>query len=376
MITFCLRTLLFIFIAFSYCTAKSQDSTVIFYDVIKDDSIVMYFNNSYNFSEKSCSQNKRYTRIDSNGNFYGSFTDINLNDVIIGKGNYENGIKNGYLETFYPNGQLKSKGVFKNNIPSGTWEYFYPNGSPERVVMVNLADTFLIQFYDSSGLQTVKDGNGYFNGEVASDDASPRNAIIASGKIVNGKPDGEWTSSFGKYPYCTERFKDGTFVSGMHKSMLKGAVQYKDRSLLRNLFLPSYIQTLELFHVVKCWNFKQDIAVQKNSPRNTEIDIESFKSYVNDAIGRVLETDMRNENYRDYADGDNLFKVSFKVNEKGVPVDFKQITSWGNQYFYPVTSTLTRFAKLPTSTKAIYFELTMIKREGNTILYRYNFSYN
>lgn len=377
MVTFCLKNLLIIFIIFSYYTAKSQDSTVIFYDVIKDDSIVMYFNNSYNFSEKSCSENRRYTKVDGNGDFFQSFTDLNKNGAMMGRGYYEQGVKNGYFETFYSNGQLQSRGKYKDDMPGGSWEYFYENGRPERTLMINVADTLLLQFYDSSGNQTVTDGKGYFNGEVATNDRFLRTKIIASGEVINGKPSGEWKSYLGNRPYCSEKFLNGAFVSGQYSSLKDGTIKYTDRSYLKNIFLPSYIQSLEEFRVFKCFTFKIDSGSVKSKQKgNFEIELEHFRSFVNDAISRVIDSDIRNGNYRDYQPDENLFKLSFKVNDKGVPIDFRQLTSWGDQYFYPVTNAMTMHAKLPTSTKRVYFQLTIVKGVGSTISYRYNFSYD
>lgn len=362
---------------FLAATAEGQD-TIQFYNVIKDDSVVLYFNKSFSFTEERCAEYRRYTNVDSNGNFHQSFTDINKQDVVIGKGYYEHGLKNGEFETFYPDGQLQSRGRYRNNTATGSWIFFYPNGKPDRVLLINVADTLLLQFYDTSGVRRVTDGKGFFNGEVAAANATAYNKVVAYGGIVDGKPDGEWKSFFGTYPYCTEKFDKGVFISGEQKSMAKGTIQYKTNSRLKDLFPISYIERLEQFNIVKCWNFTSIADIPGDKPKrnvNLEINLESFRSFVNDAVRRVLETDGRN-GYSDYVDGDNFFKISFRVNDKGTPVDFKKLTSWGDQYFYPISDAMTMHAKLPTSDKPLYFQLTIIKKEGNTISYRYNFTFD
>lgn len=351
---------------------KSQDTTVTFYHIIRDDSVEMFFSNSYNFTEQGCAENRRYTRIDTYGDFFQTFTDLNSDNTVIARGFYSEGQKNGLFETFYPNGQLKSKGNYKDGRPVGDWFYFYPDGKPERQLLVNAADTFLLQFYDVKGQHTVVDGNGVFNGAVAANDRFFHTQITAAGNIVHGKADGEWKSFLGDRPYCTEKFDKGVFISGEQTSIMLGRKKYNNLSYLRYLFLNSYIESLEQFRVVKCPTFKFDTAgaVVRN---NTNMDFKFDRTYVNDAVNKVIDDDTRNGNYKEYLMGENFLKFSFKVNKDGTPVDFKQLTSWGDQYYYPVTTALSMHAKLPTSTSMTYFQLIIIKSVGNTITYRYNF---
>lgn len=379
-ILYSIRSIILCISIFSFENAKSQDASVKFYDVIKEDSVVMYFSDAYNFTWKECAENRRYTKIDSLGDFYKSFIDMNANNTVLAKGYYYDGLKNGYFETFHTNGQLKSKGNFKEHLPVGTWNYFYEDGKPERELLINSADTFLIQFYDEQGVHTVIDGNGNFNGPVAVNDRFFTTTIIAAGKIVNGKADGEWKSYIRTYPYCAEKFDKGIFLYGQYTSMIEKNKKYKDRSYLKNIFLDSYIESLEQFRVTECpFSRIIDTSKENESPKinkeiNVEINLNHFRSYINDAIGRVIDNDIKNGNYRDYQPGDNFFKISFTVNDKGVPTDFKRVTSWGDQFFYAVTNVLTRHAKLPTSSKPVYYQLTVTKSDSNSIGYNYNFS--
>jgi len=373
-----IRSIIVCFTIFSFFTAKSQDAGVKFYDVIDQDSVVMYFSDSYNFTWKNCAENRRYTKIDSLGDFYKSFIDIDANNTIMAKGYYYDGVKNGYFETFHSNGRLKSKGNFKDHLPVGTWNYFYEDGKPERELLISSVDTFLIQFYDEQGGHTVIDGNGKFNGLVAASDRFFNTRIIASGKIVNGKADGEWKSYIRTVPYCTETFDKGVFLHGQYTSLVEKSKKYTNRSYLKNIFIDSYIESLEQFRVTEC-PFSKIVDTSREIERpkvNTELNLDHFRSYVNDAISRVIDNDVRNGNYRDYQPGDNFFKISFTVNDAGTPVNFKRLTSWGDQYFNLITNVLTRHAKIPTTTRLIYFHLTVTRSESNSIGYRFNLSYD
>src|SRR5450432_353431 len=95
-------------VLFIFSSAAAQEpEKVKFYEVIKDDSAVMFFNKDYYFTEKNCAAYKRYTRIDEHGDFLESFTDVDTSNQILGKGWYTNGKKNGHFEVYYANGQVK-----------------------------------------------------------------------------------------------------------------------------------------------------------------------------------------------------------------------------------------------------------------------------
>lgn len=354
---------------------SAQDSTISFFEVIKDDSAVMFFSNSYNFTEKSCAENRRYTKINANGNFNGNFVDKDSANVIIGKGFYDDGLKNGDFETFYSNGQLKSKGKYKDDRPIGQWVYFYEDGKPERELLVNLADTFLIQFYDKKGIHSVIDGNGFFYGDIPARDRFFNTVIIAKGKIVNGKPDGEWESFYGKYPYCTEHFENGIFIYGRHNSVLKGNQKYTEGSYLRTLFMSSYINSLEEFRIFKCSTYKIDTTGKNREiKRNKTTDLDKFWSSVKDIVDRNIDLDAKNGNIKDYQPGENILKISFSVNEAGVPQDYRKLTYFGDQFYNAITEALHRDAKFPAFGKTYYFILTITRSDENKVSYRFNFS--
>ncbi|WP_462250381.1 toxin-antitoxin system YwqK family antitoxin [Ferruginibacter sp.] len=367
--------LTFFIICITFCNnVTSQNTDLKFYDIIRDDSIVMYFNESYNFTEQKCAQNRRYTRIDSFGDFSKSFIDLNTLGNVIGRGNYNEGSMEGYFEVFYSNGQIKCNGKYKNGSPIGEWFYFYPDGKIERKLLINVADTFLIDFYKPNGEQTVNGGKGFFDGEVFGNDRFFNTKIMAKGEVVNGKPEGKWLSYLRSNPYCTEYYKNGVFDYGNFSSVMEKNKKYTGKSYLNKYFLSSYIESLDQFKTAQCYDYKDDTVVNTQSKNNTKLELNNFRSFVNDAIGAILQRDFRNGDYSEYQQGSNLFKLSFKVKTDGSPMDFKKLTSWGDQYFNPVTNALSMHAKFPAFDRVIYFHLIVIKSPSNTVSYQYKFS--
>lgn len=130
------RFLLLVFLSISlYVTSRAQ-SSIVFFELIQDDSVALYFNKDFMFTEKECYDYVRRIRVTGNGDFNGYFEDRNINGRLLAKGAYSNGIKHGYFEIFYTYGGLYGRGYYENNKPVGNWEYYYPNGLLERVVTV------------------------------------------------------------------------------------------------------------------------------------------------------------------------------------------------------------------------------------------------
>jgi hypothetical protein len=368
-----------LFIAFILLSKSlfAQDSAAVkFFDFISEDSVVMYFDYRYNFTEKDCARYYRYTKIDTLGNFSGAFTDISLRGPVTGKGVYTSGIKNGVFENYHSTGTLKSTGAYKYNRPTGYWNFYHANGKPERKLLFNVADTLLLEYYNEKGTQTVKDGNGHFAGFVGSPvDKYYSTLIIAEGNIVNGKPDGEWITRLAGLPYCTEQYAGGKFVSGVMLQDPAHKETYNDFSSLNIIFQPMYFNRLEEFNMEECKSYLVNNAAgdtKKSSRPNYNLD--NFRSYVMDAVSQVVQTDMRNGNSSDYQTGENLLRIAFTIGEKGVPTDFKKVTSWGDQFFNAVTTALSMHAKFPSYYTKLYLVITVTKDASNYLTYRVRFS--
>ena len=375
------RSLFSILFVFTFLLqAKSQEEpATVFYNVIQDDSVVMFFNTRYWFTEAYCANYKRYTRIDKNGDFLKGFTDSTDQHTILGKGNYEAGVKNGYFEMYYPNGNIKCKGNFKNNIEDGLWYFYYENGKPERTLTCTETDIFLTSFTDKDGNVTVTDGNGYFNGRVAADVPEFTN-ITASGKVVNGSPDGKWQSKYGNMEYCNEIFKDGKFIEGgCPTSGRPDKKKYKNQSILNSFFLYNYFADLEAFRITHCpdtTKYAGKLSTSQNRLQSYSFDVEKFTSYTWDEIKNVMDFQARGHNTEEYVMGENTLSIAFSVNDKGIPEKFRRISSWGDQFVDPITRVITKYAKFPPSETMLYFHFKLTINEGNTLSYRIYFSRN
>lgn len=372
-----MKRILILFFLFSSSVSKifCQDTAkIFFYNVIKNDSVEMYFDYRNNFTERECARYKRYTKIDSEGNFDGYFKDVNMQGEVIGNGNYKNGIKEGTFEVFYNHGEankLKCKGDFKNNIPTGYWYFYHTNGKVERKILFNAIDTLLIDAYNEKGEQLVKDGNGLFIGLIGSS-ADPYYTVLiqANGTIFHGKPNGQWVTKLGGGPYCTETYNQGKFVSEkMSPNKIKNVSDYNDFSYLDIIYLPQYIYRLEEFHLTKCEEVNK-MPIVSNSKSDNNYSLENFKSFVTDAISKVIESDVRNNNINDYLQGDNLLKISFDISDKGKPINIKKITAWGDQFVMDISSALSMHAKFPASSSKKIVTITITRDASNYLTYR------
>ncbi len=361
-------------------SANAQADEVKFQETIKDDSVVLYFNDDNRFTEKQCATFRRYTSVDENGNFSKFFTDVDGKEKKLAQGYYSGGMKNGFFEIYYSNGNVKCNGYYHDNLPIATWHYYYPDSKPERTIAFLQSDTsievLLTEFFDDKGRQRVKDGNGLFKGIVWEN--SVAQPIIAEGNIVNGSPDGKWTGTQGGMQYSTEYFKEGIFLKGSRAgtSFLK-PYDYTNASKLNDFFYGQYFARLEEFQTKACPRPSKAIdSLIRSYNKQATHNVNNLGSFANDAIREVFDRDAKNGNYKEYLPGENKLIISFTVNDKGVPEDFKQVTSWGDQYFNPLTSVLRMHAKLTPGKERSYFTLTIEISDGTTMGFRYNISNN
>jgi hypothetical protein len=328
--------------------AFGQNNTPIFYEVIKGDSIMMFFNDLGYVTEKKCRQFMRFTRIDTNGDFMGFYQDIRLDNAVLGKGYYSNGQKNGYFEFYHSNGKIESKGRYLNNIKIGEWEYFYNNGIPERTLKITESDTLMIKFVDEAGNLKVSNGNGIFSGFIED------NSVKATGKIENGKPNGKWTSTFQGKTYAVEEFNQGKLIKGSFpNAKASGRKEYKNKTFLNILIPSNYLNSVEKLRFEKC----KDEVVNNTQKRN--FDIAKLRSDLRSKIGRIVEYDLKNERTNDYVIGDNYMSIQFSTDEKGQAKDFLLLTSWGEQFFNPISSSIKSQVKFPPSIKILFFHLKL-----------------
>jgi TonB family protein len=136
-----------------------------------------------------------------------------------------------------------AKGEFKDNIRTGKWEWWYISGQPKEVGYFEKKPTFyetknalkseavnntfrIESFWDSTGVQLVKNGNGKF--------VDYETGLLSSeGSYLNGLKQGEWKGTFekGSYRY-TENYKNGELISGISYDNQGQATTYTELEIL------------------------------------------------------------------------------------------------------------------------------------------------
>lgn len=361
-------TRVFVMVVFFSCFTKptvGQDPSTIYYEIIEGDSVMLFFNARHNFVERKCAEYTRYTRIDADGNFNGYFEDVNNENQILGRGSYDHGVKHGYFEIYYPSGKLMSKGGYIGDTPVGEWEYFYENGLPERTLRFAGDEVLVVRFIDKAGTPRVSNGIGEFEGIVSGNTGS--NAILAEGRIEDGKPVGKWTSTYYNAIYCKEEYSNGKIIRGVFPNAKgKGSKPYTDKSFLNTFLLVNYLHSLEDFHLEKC-------SIEKTPINKYTFDIQKFNAFAHSRIDQVIEHDFRSGNSNDYLVGDNALIIKFSVDKEGKPDDFFLLTGWGQQFFNAITNSISTQAKFRPG-ETLFFHLKL--HFTSDFMYKYNFTFS
>jgi hypothetical protein len=360
--------LLSVLLLFTVKQSFAQESAPLkFYEIIKDDSVMMFFNERNRFIEKECADFIRYIKIDSGGNFNGYFQDISKENVLLGSGHYLHGEKHGYFEVHYSSGKLKSKGNYKNNIPTGQWDYFYDNELPERTVNITNTDTLLVRFVDSKGNIKVNEGKGDFNGQITGNGSS--NLIIAKGKIENGKPNGKWSSVLPNGEvFSKEEFNNGKLIHGFFPNARPGLKKdYYDRAYLNTFMLVDYIGLLEQFKVERCADSARYVQKER-------LDLQKLSSDLRYRIRDIIENDFKSGNGSKYAFGDNYFSIRFSVNKEGKAEDFSLFSGWNRDLFVAIANSIRLQAKFPGAEEKLFLHLRIHLTGGNTYSTQFHFS--
>lgn len=365
-------SLLFVLLCLNAHVVLAQKEPLQFYDIIEDDSVVMYFNTINRFCKKECAHFKRYTRISAEGDFTGNFTDSSIDKHLLAKGHYKKGIKQGLFFIAIPTQSLYLEGGFQNNLPYGTWQYYYANGNKERKLVLSETDTLLVEFFDVKGEQLVKDGNGRFTGRVHVPGSRMDNRVIASGEVVNGKATGEWTSTISAAAYNRETLKDGQLLSGSTpNSSIRNSIKYADYSLITNFLLETHLEKLESLQIDElCGNPKRFPTQEKIVP----LKLENFYSSLHQDAGKIVEEDIRNQKFDDYELGENRLTVKFKLNDKGIPIAVTRVSTWGEQFVQVVDRNLRAHTRFNLRSGELYFHMVIKRNSGRMLQYQFSFS--
>jgi hypothetical protein len=343
--------------AFSFAQQKPNE----YYEVVANDSVILYFNRDFSLTGKDCADFLRRTRVTENGDFNGYFEDRDTEGLLLGRGTYRRGVKHGYFEFYYQSGILFCAGFYENDKPVGTWEYFYQSGIPERTIKFYDTTATLVQHMDFRGQPKVQLGNGKFEGVIAGELPS-----YVIGQVVAGRPDGKWyIPAFNGSSIYTERFENGRLIKTSLVPKRKMTAGYPSR--LDKFFLGNYLSLLEKFKFQTC-NEAQQYHVSSNSD-----DARLFNYHLRRRINNLimLNVGFRKSDY--YQLGDNYMTVQFSIDDKGKPYDIKLVSPWGDYFFETARNSLNR-AVFSTRQKTMYFHLKFSYNNG--LRYKYSFKFS
>jgi hypothetical protein len=330
---------------------------VIFFEVIKGDSVMLFFDDQQMFTDRHCASYIRFTRLDAQARFHGYFEDVSNENVLQARGYYEHGLRQGYFETYYQNGKVKWRGSYNRNIPEGVWQHFYLNGMPERTLTFTETDTLLTRFVDRRGNVTVESGNGWFKGYVSAQ-LKIKVDLLAWGDIVNGKAHGKWESRYYD-TYCKEFYEHGKFIKGNFPEEYNH--RYTSGSHLNQFMLRNYLPGLEKFEVKICRDSCASIYDGKYL-----FDIQRFNTELRTLIPLITT--------KHFATGNNFLSIQFRINAEGKPEAFKMISPWGADYYPILVEFINTHGSFPIDQKTMYFHMRLSIREGRVDWYDYSFS--
>lgn len=104
--------------------------------------------------EQPIKDGRRINQYDNEGIKQGYWETYWENGEIESKGNYVNGIQDGYWEDYWSNGGLYYKGSFKNGRMNGPWEWYYRNGniSSKNNYSNDKKNGVNIDYYENGGI--------------------------------------------------------------------------------------------------------------------------------------------------------------------------------------------------------------------------------
>jgi len=203
-------------------TAYAQQSKEIFFENGPQGTVRFFYDKDYYLVPKDCEFKfiERVAAFDVTGNkFNGIFKDFDPSGRTILSGTYVDGKKEGEFTAFYPDGTLKWKILFINNQPNGDVQYFYPDGKPMLFLSVYNQKTFINQFWDRKGNQTIKDGEGKINITLPILGFTEHGftKFNTAGNVSNGTPEGLWYTVFindskskeQKIPFMVSLYENG-----------------------------------------------------------------------------------------------------------------------------------------------------------------------
>ena len=176
--------------------------------------------------------------------FEGLVKRYNLSGKLSEEVNYEKNIKKGEAKFYYDNGQLKE-----------VVDYIV-NPSAPKMDISGLSGTKSISYFDSLGVQKVKNGNGF----AVRQDGN----LIEKGKFTDGFKDSIWVGENNKTSFSyQETYSNGKFITG---SSIKDGINYTYKELEIMPNFPGGIQEFYKF-VGKTYRYPREALKNQVSGR-------------------------------------------------------------------------------------------------------------
>lgn len=355
-----------VFIGLIYCLATlsaAAQSNIRYFEIIDDDSVKLYVESfsilsvgHTRFTNKECARGFRLARI-TDGKFTGKFNDyLQIDDrddpILMVEGRYREGNKVGAFVFNYPDGKMMAMGNYEMNQPVGDWKFYSPEGVMTMILGFDGGPEPLIQYmFDTqSQMVMVKDGSG--EARFQSEGDVP---YAVSGRVRNGRPEGEWIGEFDLYKEGNERtrwirketYQDGRMVEG--KKIQSGRITDVccTPALIRIFPTPAIMDlvSLEAFPIAPCSEPLGIPSVDPPAKRRTVQPVSSltmFQSSVNAAIRSKYQGGQVGETYNPVGINyeENQLVIRFDTDDRGKPIHIKMVSAYGREFFLPVKRAL------------------------------------
>lgn len=190
---------------------------------------------------------------------------------------YREGDREGPYNVYHLNGKLKEKGFYKKDKKIGYVIYWTDAGTLKQTLQYFYREKFtpndsfkIISYHDSNRQELVKNGFGYFDGDLF------ETGLIEKGKIVNGYRDSVWHINTGDSVMSLEVYRNGVFISG--ESTYKGK-RFTYEKIIEQAEFPGQAQAM--------YKFLQKNQQYPSAARWANIQGKVFVKFTIDRVGNI-----------------------------------------------------------------------------------------
>jgi TonB family protein len=196
----------------------------------------------------------------------------------------KHGVRNGSMLMYHENGAVKAKGNYKSGVPTGDIISWYPNGSIQSIESFfpiekreESGNSKLVDYYDSSGNQTVKNGGGFCECFF---DIISNPKYLEKGKVVDGLRDSVWVGyRLDGKKYYEEKYINGDLQDGISFDDDGHKYSYKT---LGEIAAPGDDMIAFYQHVGRALRYPKEA-------REKKIQGKVFVEFVVDTVGRLTD---------------------------------------------------------------------------------------